>query len=155
MSFFGDYLNISAIRLDERCANRKKALESIASLLSVGYDKPASQTIFKNLMEREKLGSTGLGHGIAVPHCRMPEITTPRTALLRIPVGIDFNSPDDNPVCLFCAMVINSDANEEHLNIFSKLVQVLNDVKSRERLLQTQDARDIITYLQQGNIGHG
>ena len=74
---FGNYLGAGAVELEGDCANRKRALEAVAALLGAGGAAPAAAEIFKSLLEREKLGSTGLGHGIAVPHCRCLLYTSP------------------------------------------------------------------------------
>lgn len=144
---FGRYLNTNTVRLGCDCNNRKKVLETIANLLSTGHNKPAASEILKRLLEREKLGSTGLGHGIAVPHCRIANISAPRAAVLRLHEAIDFDTPDGVPVALFCALVVDVGATDEHLQIFANLVGFLNDKMNRNKLLQADNTDTVLSLL--------
>ena len=144
---FGNYLRAGAVELEGDCANRKRALEAVAALLGAGGAAPAAAEIFKSLLAREKLGSTGLGHGIAVPHCRMPGVATPRAAVLRARRPVDFDAPDGAPVRLFCALVVGADATDEHLQIFADLVGQLNDAEQRDALLRARDRDAVLALL--------
>lgn len=153
MSFFADYLKPAAIKLDGDFANRKKVLQSIASLLDNGASGDSDDTsreseIFKHLLERERLGSTGLGNGIAVPHCRVAGLPEPRAAIIRLKTPIDFDAPDNQPVFLFCALAIDESATDQHLKIFSNLVSVLADKTLITHLKETGDPGEMIATFQ-------
>ena len=148
---FGKYLHPDAVALNSDCSNRKKALHTLASLVSSEAADLNTDTVFKHLLQREKLGSTGLGNGIAIPHCRLAGIETPRAAMLRLQKGIDFDAPDETPVYLFCALVVSDEDNEKHLKTFSALIHILKDKASINRLLTTSDTQEAIdTLCQEG-----
>lgn len=144
MSSFGEYLSARAIRLGENCANRKKVLQEIALVLNDPAAPLPENEIFKHLHEREKLGSTALGHGIAVPHCRLAGAKEPRAAVLRLNDAIDFDAPDNAPVSLFCALVIGEEANDQHLQILANLAKTLQNPDHVKRLMTTNDASDVL-----------
>lgn len=134
------------MRLGVDCTTRKKALQILAGLLADGDDEFAADKIFKCLLEREKLGSTGLGRGVAIPHCRLAGMGAPRTALLRLNEAVDFDAPDGEGVLLFCALVLDEDACEEHLQLLSKLAATLND-DERFQLLRTTTSPEEVAAL--------
>ena len=146
---FGNYLSTEAVQLNGPHSNRKKVLQAIANLLGAERDQVERNEIFKSLLEREKLGSTALGEGVAVPHCRMASVKAPRAALLRTTEAIDFDAPDGQPVFLFCALIVHTDATDEHLTIFANLVTTLNDVAARTSLLNAPTADAVLTILKQ------
>ncbi len=145
---FCSCLSPSSVRLADPAHSKKKVLETLAGMLAQrsGLDL---QTVFECLLEREKLGSTGLGKGIAVPHCRIADITRPLTCLLRTETGVDYDAPDGAPVSLFFALLVPADANDEHLQLLADLARKLDNPARVKRLLLATDAEQIIAALQQ------
>lgn len=149
MSLFGEYLGADAVQLGGDHPNRKKTLAAVAELLGAGHSDPPVETIFKGLLEREKLGGTGLGKGVALPHCRIAGVGTPRTALLRLDQAIDYDAPDGAAVDLFCALILDENAEGQHLQILSSLARSLSSAARMERLRDTQDPAEVAALLRE------
>ena len=149
---FCDFLPAEAIRIAGGGAinSRKKVLETLAGLLVKNDQSLDPQTVFHHLIEREKLSSTALGNGTAVPHCRVSGLQSPQAALLRVSPGIDYDAPDQIPVTLFFALLVPEDAIEEHLKILAKLAETLNDENVRQNLNQAAHTEQILSIMRAG-----
>lgn len=99
--------------------------------------------IINALAQREQLGSTGLGQGVAIPHGRIKGLKTSLGAFIRCSSGIDFGAPDDKPVDLIFIMLVPEQANESHLNLLSELAQMFSGREFREALLAAPDSAAI------------
>ena len=125
-----------------QCAtSKKRVLENAAALLAAANPDLNITTVFESLMSRERLGSTGLGHGIALPHGRLPYRGPPVGAFITLREAVDFDAPDEHPVNQIFALIIPDNAAEEHLQILAALARLFNDPKIREQL-QHCDAPD-------------
>lgn len=107
--------------------SKKRALELLASLLADKTEANKSFDIFQLLTEREKLGSTSLGHGIALPHARTNLCKHALGVFIRTKSGIDFDSPDHQPTDLLFALMVPEHYTDEHLNILAGLAGMFND----------------------------
>ena len=145
---FCSYLCPDMIRLGDPAPNKKKVLETLADLFA-SHSTLKAQTILQLLFEREKLGSTALGKGVAVPHCRVAGLDEPLACLLHTKTGVDYDAPDDAPVSLFFALLVPESAPDEHLQLLSDLAQRLDDPACVKRLTQAPDAAGIIAELRQ------
>ena len=145
---FCSCLSPASIDLASPAQSKKKILETLAEILSTQINLPA-QTIFQHLLEREKLGSTALGKGIAVPHCRIPDIDHPIACLLRTQTDVDYDAPDNAPVSLFFALLVPEEANDEHLKLLGELARKLNNPERITRLKKAPTATKIIKILQE------
>ena len=96
--------------------------------------------LFRSLMDRERLGSTGLGHGVAIPHGRISKLKEPLAAVLRLRNPIEFDAPDQQPVGLFVFLFVPEAANQRHLEILSEIAAMLSDRELRDRLKSANDA---------------
>ncbi|MEM7078660.1 MAG: PTS sugar transporter subunit IIA [Pseudomonadota bacterium] len=120
--------------------SRKRALQHAASLLA---DQTQSEdTIFDAFMARERLGSTGLGNGVAIPHCRLavPEI---RVAILTLAAPVDYESIDADPVDLLFCIVVPLEEQEAHLKLLAQLSGVFSEEVHRSRLRACQNVDDL------------
>lgn len=108
-------------------ASKKRALELLADLLAAQTKADKSLEIFQLLTEREKLGSTSLGHGIALPHARTSLCQQAIGVFIRTKKGIDFDSPDRLPTDLLFALMVPEHYTDEHLNILAGLAGMFND----------------------------
>lgn len=122
------------ISVADPAASKKRVLERAARLLAGNQEEPTSEQIFERLLERERLGSTGLAGGVALPHARMPGIHDSRGAFMRLAEAIDFDALDGNPVDLVFALLVPEDANQEHLQLLARLAAMFNDQGLRDRL---------------------
>lgn len=108
-------------------ASKKRALELLANLLARQSGTDKSLEIFQQLTEREKLGSTSLGHGIALPHSRTNLCDQAFGAFIKINDGIDFDSPDHKPTDLLFALMVPEHHTDEHLEVLAGLASMFSD----------------------------
>lgn len=127
------------VLVDVDVANRERLFEQAGVLFEVRHGM-ARATIADNLMVRERLGSTALGHGVAIPHCRIEKLKEPLAAVLRLRQPIAFDSPDLLPVGLFVFLFVPGSANQRHLEILSEIAEMLSDRGMRDRLRAANDA---------------
>jgi PTS system nitrogen regulatory IIA component len=99
--------------------------------------------VFDALIGRERLGSTGLGHGVAIPHGRLEGNDRTRAAFLQLRDGVDFDSNDRQPVDLLFAMVVPEDSTEEHLKVLARLAEMFSDADFDRRLREAGSAEDL------------
>lgn len=114
--------------------SKKKVLETAAGLIAQQCPELDANELFDSLISREKLGSTGLGQGIAIPHCRANHCTKVIGAFLKLANSVDFDSLDHQPVDMLFVLLVPQNAEEEHLNILSKIAQLFNDAQRRATL---------------------
>jgi nitrogen PTS system EIIA component len=124
-------------------ADSKKSVFEQAGLLFENDLHIARSQVFDSLLIREKLGSTGLGYGVAIPHGRIEGLRKAAAALIRMKRPIPFDAPDGKLVCLLCVLLIPEKATNEHLQILSELAQMFSDKYFRESLLTSRDAAEM------------
>ncbi len=114
-----------------RVTSKKALLEHIAKSLQEELGNECWETIFDALVAREKYGTTGFGKGIAIPHCRLESCHQATAFFAKLNPAIEFDAVDNDPVDLVFTLVVPSEANEEHLNILSRLASILDNNASR------------------------
>ncbi len=133
MNPVGDLLRVEDIHLDLDVLDKESLLERIAMLLSRRHGLSHAQ-VRESLMAREQLGSTGLGHGVAIPHARMPQCYAAAAVFVRTKVAIPFDAPDLKPVSLFLGLVVPKEAAERHLQLLATAAAMFNERSFRDRL---------------------
>ena len=123
-------------------ASKKRVFEQAGLLFENALHIARSQ-VFDSLFAREKLGSTGLGQGVAIPHGRIKGLREAAVALVRMKEPIPFDAPDSNPVSLICILLVPEKATDQHLQILSELAQMFSDKIFRESLLTSKDAAEM------------
>ncbi|KAB0548144.1 PTS IIA-like nitrogen regulatory protein PtsN [Pseudomonas argentinensis] len=123
--------------------SKKRVLEQIASVIARDLPDLDGQTIYESLIAREKLGSTGFGNGIAIPHCRLPGCSTPISALLKLSNAVDFDAIDGAPVDLLFVLLVPEAATDEHLELLRQIASMFDREDIRERLRQAQDSESL------------
>jgi PTS system nitrogen regulatory IIA component len=103
----------------------------------------ALSTVTDTLLERERLASTCLGHGVAIPHGRLKELKTAVAGVIRVREPLPFGGPDDEPVTLFIFLFVPERATQSDLEILGEIAEMLSDKDVRERLTQAGDATDV------------
>ena len=121
-------------------ATSKKRVFEHAGLLFENQHAIARGTVTDNLFARERLGSTGLGHGVAIPHGRVKGLKNPLAAVVRLAQPIPFDAPDDEPVLLLIFLLVPEAATQRHLEILSEIAEMLSDRELRVRLKLEADA---------------
>ncbi len=156
--FPDDLLSSDRIRLDSHAGSKKRVLEEVAELFAPAVPgmalEKSGEKVFNKLLERERLGSTGLGQGIALPHARMPGITEARGALLRLAAGIDFDAIDGQPVDLVFALLVPEQATDQHLQLLAMLATHFSDPQRCQRLREATDPEAVLRLFRQqdGNL---
>ena len=121
-------------------ATSKKRVFEQAGLLFENQHAIARGVVTDNLFARERLGSTGLGHAVAIPHGRIKGLKSPLAAVLRVTQPIGFDAPDDEPVKLLIFLLVPEAATQRHLEILSEIAEMLSDRELRERLKTEPDS---------------
>ena len=123
--------------------SKKRLLDHAANLVSETCGGIPAQEVFYALVARERLGSTGIGEGIAIPHCRLGACESPVGLLLSLDQAIDFESIDGNPVDLVFVLLVPEQNPEQHLKTLSHLAALFNQSAFRDRLRNSRDADDL------------
>ncbi|MGH1472417.1 MAG: PTS sugar transporter subunit IIA [Cellvibrionaceae bacterium] len=126
--------------------SKKRVLEETAKVIADDYPAMSADELFRELINRERLGSTGIGQGIAIPHCRVSNCPRAVGVLLTLSDPVDFESVDDKPVDIVFALLVPDEAHEQHLQTLASLAQAfsneenlnsLRDSETNEELFQT------------------
>lgn len=130
------------VLLDLDVSSKKRAFEQ-AGLLFENNCSIARSTVSENLFARERMGSTGLGHGVAVPHGRIKGLKNPIAAFVRLAEPIPFESPDGLAVSLLIFLLMPDNVTQQHLEILSEIAEMLSDDEFRHALQTETDAQKI------------
>ncbi|WP_198650510.1 PTS sugar transporter subunit IIA [Saccharospirillum mangrovi] len=130
--------------------SKKRVLQSLAERLADSLEGVGDVDLFDQLIARERLGSTGLGQGIAVPHCRLAQIDRPVAALAKLDEAVDFESPDRKPVDLLFALVVPEAATDDHLNLLAAVVERFNDAALVKTLRHASDPQTLYQHFIKG-----
>lgn len=142
---------LSAERVDcqSTAGSKKGALDVLSEKLAAAFPDLTQHEVFDSLISRERLGSTGLGHGIAIPHGRIAGIEQAAGAFLRLSDGIDYDAPDQQPVDLLFALIVPEVCTEEHLEILATLAQMFADAQMVERLRKCDSPAGLLDVFNQ------
>ena len=138
MNLVSRLLPLNHVLLDLDVSSKKRLFEQIGLLFENSRQIPRAR-VFDSLFDREKLGSTGLGFGVAIPHGRIKTLKEPMCAFVRTANPIPFESPDGQPVNLVFSMLVPEHATEAHLELLSELAQMFSDTSLRDALTATSD----------------
>ena len=136
---WGDMLPPAGARTVGAPATKKAALEAASEAVADARPHLDPRRLLEALLERERLGSTGLGEGVAIPHCRLPGCERPAAALLRLRPPVNFDAPDGEAVDLLFALVVPDGEHKRHLDILAALAATLAQSANREALRQAGD----------------
>jgi PTS system nitrogen regulatory IIA component len=123
--------------------SKKRLFETVASLVSESDSGLASSEVYGSLLAREKLGSTALGSGIAIPHCRISGCSQAQGFLFTLSEAIDFDAPDGKPVDVLFVLLVPEEAHQEHLNILAGLAKLLSIDAYCQSLRDASSAQDL------------
>jgi PTS system nitrogen regulatory IIA component len=122
-----DIIDPARIVTGATVSSKKRALEMLSELLADSNDALGQSEVFSALLSREKLGSTGLGHGVALPHGRLGTCGHPVGALAVLAEPIDFDAIDGQPVDILFAMLVPEASTDEHLQLLAQLAELFGD----------------------------
>ena len=146
---FASLLRPDRVELLDAVLDRESVLLRAAGLLARASDDggPDADALADRLRERERLASTGLGHGVAIPHGRLAALDSPRAAFIRLVTPVDFDAPDGRPVDLVFAMAVPEHAVAGHLVQLAEIAERFADEDFRDRLRHAADAGDLAGLL--------
>ena len=142
MNFISKILLPDNILLDNESTSKKRIFERVGLLFENNQQIARSQ-VFDSLFTRERLGSTGLGQGVAIPHGRVAKLRDVAAAFVRTAHPIPFDAPDGQPVNLIFVLLVPERATDQHLQILGELAQMFSDSQFRNRLLACEDTASI------------
>ena len=140
-----DVLSPALTLCDLPGASKKRVLEDLSALITkqLGGDAEQTDQLFHNLIARERLGSTGIGEGVAIPHCRASGFRRIYGCLIKLEKSIDFDAQDDRPVDLIFALVVPEEKNDEHLATLARIAALMQDKNARESLRQCSSDEEL------------
>ena len=130
----GDLLRVEQIRCNADASSKKRALELISDLIASNGSELQCRSVLELLLAREKLGSTALGHGVALPHGRCADLTEAIIVFLKLNTGVDFDAPDEQPVDLIVGLLVPEECNESHLQLLAQLAELFSQESIRKEL---------------------
>lgn len=139
------------VRVD--ATSKKRAFEE-AGLLFESQHGLNRALITDSLFARERLGSTGLGHGVAIPHGRIKGLKQPMAAVFQLLNPIGFDAPDEKPVSLLIFLLVPEAATQKHLEILSEIAELLSDSRLRDNLQATTDRADLYQMIANWQSAH-
>ena len=139
MNRLASILPESQVLVGVEATSKKRAFEE-AGLLFENLHGLSRALITDSLFARERLGSTGLGHGVAIPHGRIKGLKAPMAAVLQLAQPIGFDAPDEQPVGLLIFLLVPEAATQRHLEILSEIAEMLSDRELREKLKTESEA---------------
>ncbi|MDZ4350121.1 MAG: PTS sugar transporter subunit IIA [Xanthomonadaceae bacterium] len=148
-----DLLNPRRVLIDQHSTSKKKLLELVAARLAPegsGLDS----AIYDSLCARERLGSTGLGHGIAIPHGRCPGLKEATGVFVRLAEPVDFGAPDGTPVDLLFALAVPEHFTHQHLVLLSELAALFGETHFREQLRTAPDSKAVFALFTESQATH-
>lgn len=133
--------------MDLQATNGEEVLAELADKLVQGSPAVSREALLQLLMDREGLGSTGIGDGIAIPHCKLPELAEPVLVFGRSSGGVDFRAIDGRPVYLFFLLAAPEGAAGIHLKLLARLSRLLKDSAVRVRLMTAGTPEEIVAIV--------
>jgi PTS system nitrogen regulatory IIA component len=140
MNPVGELLAAEDVALDLDVSGKGALLERMAWMLAQRSSIP-SRAVLDSLLAREELGSTALGHGVAIPHARMPQCVSPACVFIRTKFAIPFDALDGKPVAMFLGLIVPKQAAERHLKLLAAAAGMFGDRALREKLRSCSETR--------------
>jgi PTS system nitrogen regulatory IIA component len=142
-----DLLSPERIRCDVRSSSKKRLLELISEELARNSDEFSKREIFESLCARERLGSTGLGKGVAIPHGRVKGTSGVEASFFRLRKPLPFDAVDGEPVDLLFAMAVPEDCSEDHLKLLAQVAEIFSDPELLRELREADDSGRMLKLL--------
>ena len=142
-------LKPEAVKVLSTVSSKKRLFQDIGDLSEIAYGLPANRTV-EALLERESLGPTGVGHGVALPHARLPELESVAGTFVLLEKPIDFGAVDRQPVDIAFALFAPEEAGVEHLKALALISRTLRDATLCSKLRANSDAATLYAILTAG-----
>jgi PTS system nitrogen regulatory IIA component len=144
-----DFLDIRSVMTELQGDNKNSVLREMAGNLSVQLASENPEQILSVLLEREKLGSTAIGEGVAIPHGKLPGIGQVHGLFARSSGGIDFDSIDGGPTHLFFVLIAPENSAGDHLKALARISRLLKDSEFRVRLMKAKSKEEIFATIKE------
>ena len=151
MATLEEILAPECVRSGVPAASKKRTLETLWEIFANADPGLSARVVFNRLVARERLGSTGLGEGCALPHARVPGLGCALAAFLRLEKGVDFDSPDREPVDLVAGLLVPEESTDEHLEILAAIARTLSDESVRTSVRSADEPARIREALVRNN----
>ncbi|MFT7413572.1 MAG: PTS system nitrogen regulatory IIA component [Methylophagaceae bacterium] len=140
-------INADNISCHNAATSKKRVIENLSQLLAANTDAATADTIFQALFERERLGSTGLGKGVAIPHARIPGLTHTIAAMMTLTTPVSYESADNKPIDIACGLLVPENDNDQHLQQLARLVSLFREEETCTKIRQAINAEQIFEIL--------
>ena len=147
-----EILTISCTCCDLAVTSKKRILEKICQLAATQVTDIDQDELLDSLLDREKMGSTGIGNGIAIPHGRLPNASKAVAVLITTEQTIDFDAIDNRAVDIFVALFVPENSCQEHLDTLKSIAQLFSDKKLIKQVRKCRDNQSLYDLIQQANI---
>jgi len=127
--------------------SKKRVLEFFSTFIAQNTPSLDSQEVFGRLINRERLGSTGIGNGVAIPHARSPHCSTPIGSFLKLTEAVDFDAIDGEPVDLVFVLLVPEEADDTHLALLGQVATIMNDAGVRAQLRKANSQRELLELI--------
>ena len=144
-------LDNSQISINDDCRSKKSLLERLSLLLSKSSGISTDE-IFSSLYEREKLGSTSVGNGVAIPHARIKGINHPFVSVIILDNPIDFDNIDNLDVDIVVCLIVPYEETENHLTLLANLSEILDQISNREKMRSARNSQQILACLESDEL---
>lgn len=144
-----DFLNPKAISVDLKSKDKRGVIKELTELLAAVGDVRNKEELVRVLMDRETLGSTGIGQGIGIPHGKLPRVKKLTAAFGIAKKGIDFESLDGEPAYIFFLLVAPEESAGPHLKALARISRLLKDKYVREALKKASDIKDVLKVIKE------
>lgn len=151
MNALARLLSAEDIRLDWDVSNKLSLLDHVARLFEQRHGL-SGVMVYRSLLEREEWGSTALGHGVAIPHARIPDLREPVGALIRTRYAIPFGAPDEKPVFMLVVLLVPDHANKRHLELLASAAAIFSDRGFREQFSLADDVVGVLRLLSEWSL---
>jgi PTS system nitrogen regulatory IIA component len=142
-------LDQGRIACHQTTTSKKRSLELLSQLLSGALPEFSEGELFDSLVGRERLGSTGLGHGVALPHGRLSGLAAPIGAFVTLETAVDYDAIDNQPVDLLFALLVPEQSTEEHLQILARLAAMFSDAELCRDLRERPSSQQCLERIDQ------
>jgi len=142
-----DFLTVQTIIPALASREKNAALEEMANWLVSYHRHLNKQTVLTVLLEREKISTTAIGEGVAIPHCKLPGVERVLGVFARSPQGVDFASLDGGPTHLFFVLIAPENAAADHLKALARISRLLKDEAFRRRLMEGQTSQELFNVI--------
>ena len=140
------FINENSIFVDFESKSKKNVLENISHEMSNGNTKE-KDLIFEKLYEREKLGTTAFGNGIAIPHARIPDLKEPKVIIIKLLDAINFEAIDGEKVDLIISLIVPDKKNDLHVKLLAKIAELLENKTFRLKIREAANVKDILSVV--------